>query len=239
MPTDVVTLIPSTITQTQTLYAVSFIASPTSNTSRDYTMRPAVYVQGANSSTFNLIAQAAQTTIPGSTFVGNFVELFFPLLTPVNVIAGQVVYINRLVDQAGLALLFSQTTSGTFYSNTFVTSAQSAPAVLTTQGTGGIDASHATFGCNGSLPAPASSSATVVVGASSSASGGVSSSSSTAAASAVSAAPMSSIPVVIVRSSSGSSNPGGNPGGNGASAVAVSSVVTLTLAVLAISALLL
>ena len=156
LATDVIRLIPSDITQTQTLYAVSFIASPASNTSQTYTMRPAVYVQGANSSTFILIAQAAQTTIPGSALAGNYVELFFPLLTPVNVTAGQVVYINRLVDQAGLVLLFSST-GGTFTSSTTVTSAQSAPAVLTTQGTGGIDASHATFGCAAPQPAAVTS----------------------------------------------------------------------------------
>ena len=181
---DVVRLTPSTITQTQTLYAVSFIASPRTNNTHDYTMRPAVYVQGANSSTFNLIAQAAQTTIPGSTFAGNFVELFFPLLTPVNVTAGQTVYINRLVDQTGLVLLLSLSSAGTLASSTTVTSAQSAPAVLTTQGTASQDTAHATFGCAVLQPAPASSSAVPVVGVSSSASGVSSSAASPSSAQA-------------------------------------------------------
>ena len=174
---DTVRLIPTLITQSQTIYTVSLLVHPDTSAAPIYTFRPALYTMNGTNS-FSLIAQASQTIIPGTALRGQFTEVYFPLQTPVYVTAGTTVYLNRLVDQAGLSLVFDLSGT-TFTSSSYaITSNQSAPASITTSGTGGIDASRGFLGCLGQpaagssssgVPAAVSGAATSVRAASSSA----------------------------------------------------------------------
>ena len=157
LATDVVRLIPTLVSTTQTIYAVSFLAHPQTSPTANFTMRPAVYVQGANATTYTLIAQANQTFIPGSYIAGNFVYLYFPLQTPVTVQAGTTIYINRLVDQSGLYMVFDQY-GQTLTGGAQVNSSLPAPQTLTTSGTGGVDVSVGLLACPSTFVAPPSSS---------------------------------------------------------------------------------
>ena len=224
LATDVVRLIPTFVTQTQTIVAVSFLAHPQTSATTTFTMRPAVYVQTGIAATFTLIAQAAQTTIPGSTLAGNFTYLYFPLQTPVTVQAGTTIYINRLVDQPGLVMAFDES-GQTYTASTAIYSNQSAPTTLQTSGTGGVDASRGLLGCpTSSTPIGSPSSSTAGPAASSSAAYVTSTSAtSTVLGTSSSAATGTSVPV-----SSGGGG-GSSLSGGAIAGIVIGSVVGLVL----------
>ena len=150
-----VRLTPILVAQTQTIYSVALLVHPETSATPTYAFRPSLYTQtGAN--TFSLLAQTAQTSVAGSVLAGQFTELYFPLLTPLLVQAGTVVYLNRLVDQPGIFLVFNPV-GGTYSSSQALSSAQSAPTSLTTTAGGGMDASRGLLGCAAVLPTQSSS----------------------------------------------------------------------------------
>ena len=87
-------LTPFLVNVTQTIYTVALLIHPQTNGSITYWMRPALYIQGLTPTSYILIAQAAQTIIPGSVLAGQFTEYFFPLATPVTVAANTTVWLN-------------------------------------------------------------------------------------------------------------------------------------------------
>ena len=135
----------------QTLYAVSFLIHPETSATTTFTLRPAVYAMSSTPGAFTLLAQANQTTVAGSVLSGQFTYLYFPIYPPVYVAANTTVYINRVVDQAGLYMVFDQT-GGTYSSAQVVFSNRSAPGVLVATGTGGLDASSGFLGCVTTTP---------------------------------------------------------------------------------------
>ena len=149
--TDAVRLTPITAAVAQTLYAVSFLIHPETSATTTFTLRPALYAMSSTTGAFTLLAQANRTTIAGSTLSGQFTYLYFPIYPPVYVAANTTVYINRVVDQAGLYMVFDQTGS-TYTASTVVTSAMPAPGVLVASGSGGLDASRGLLGCAAAAP---------------------------------------------------------------------------------------
>ena len=148
---DTVSLTPLTVTTGQMVYSLSFLVHPETSATTTFTLRPALYTL-SSSNTFTLLAQASQTTVQGSTLAGQFTYLYFPLAQPVYVAAGTTVYLNPLVDQSGLVLVYAQ--PGSSYTSPLTpTTAQSAPTSITSTAGGAQDASIGLLGCPGSAPA--------------------------------------------------------------------------------------
>ena len=240
--TDTVRLIPTTITASQIIYAVSFLFHPETSATTVFTMRPAVYSM-TGATTFSLLAQANQTVIQGSTLAGQFTEYYFPIYPPITVAAGTTIYINRLVDQAGVVFVFDQT-GGTYTGTTVITSNQTAPTTITTTGTGGVDASRGVLGCATTIQPTTSS--TAVAPVASTARAAVSSSAATAAPTAAAATstpavtPSTAAPLATSTPASPTSEPvvpPTNPG-NGAAEGRSSSLASVTMAAAAALALL-
>ena len=158
-PTNAVRLVPLTITISQTLYAVSFLIHPETSATTTFTLRPALYAMSPTAGTFLLLGQTAPTPVSGSSLSGQFTSLYLPLASPVYVAVGSTVYLNPLVDQPGLYLVYTPAAGSTYTSASSLLTTQPAPATLTTTGTGAQDASRGLLGCAGPPP-PVSSSST-------------------------------------------------------------------------------
>ena len=122
-------LTPIFLNRTQTIYSVGLLFHPTTNASYTYTLRASLYLQQSNTTAYTLLAQGGQTIIPGSVLAGQFTEYFFPLLTPVTVAANTTVWLNLVVDQPGLMLVFD-VAGMSLYDLIVISSNETSPAVL-------------------------------------------------------------------------------------------------------------
>ena len=156
---DQVRLSPVAVTVNQTLYAITLLSHPATSGSLTYTLRPAVYIGLGNSPTgFNLLGQAAQTTIAGAALAGSFTYMTFPLLQPVQITAGTTVYVNAVVDQYGLYLQGTAAISSPANLGVSVSSSQTAPTSLTTNRALGAASLTTLLGCDLSSSALSASS---------------------------------------------------------------------------------
>ena len=92
-----------------------------------------------------LVAQAAQTFIPGSTLAGKFTTYYFPLLSPVLVAAGATLWLSVPVDQVGIVFLFD--TTGTSLTGRAAVNSTALANTLTTNARNAIDISRGFLGC--------------------------------------------------------------------------------------------
>ena len=147
-------LSPIVVTQSQTLYSVSFLVLPeTSATTRtSYTVRASLYIMSGTNS-FALMAQSDQATLQASTLHGQFTEVYLQLQQPVYVAAGTTVYMDIVVDQDGLySLVSTSATFPSYYNSGYdFTSARTSPASLTTTNSSPLDQSKGVLGCLGDI----------------------------------------------------------------------------------------
>ena len=128
-----ISLLPMLISQSQTLYSVSFLALPETNatttTSNTYTVRASLYIMSGTNS-FALMAQSDQATLQASTLHGQFTEVYLQLQQSVYVPAATTVYLDTIVEQPDLVTLVCTAGNPQSYTSAGYTfaSAQTSPA---------------------------------------------------------------------------------------------------------------